>query len=130
MRKDWLRQLPGRLARTSAMLGALCLLTPASGSADEQDDGEDDEEDAEGDVPCEQRRAKRANRRTEDPEEGHRDPRLDREHVGLAVEEQRKRAPFAQVLRHQPVDGLIGIESELLEEQVGERSQHERSRTD
>lgn len=41
MRKDWLRGLPGRLVRTSTMLGAMCLMTPALVAANDQDDQEE-----------------------------------------------------------------------------------------
>ena len=47
--------------------------------------------------------------RSAEPEERHRHPRLHAEHVVLAVEEQRKGAKLAQVLRHQAVDGLIRV---------------------
>ena len=46
------------------------------------------------------------------------DPRLDTEHVVLPVEEKRKRAELAEVLRHQADDGLVRIEVEML---VGEK---------
>ncbi len=53
------------------------------------------------------------NRRPRDPEKGRDDPRLHAEHVVLTVEEQRKRPKFAQMLGHQPDDGLVGIEVDV-----------------
>ena len=56
--------------------------------------------------------------RSANPDERRRDPGLDAEHVVLSVEEERKRAELAEVLRHEADDGLVRIEVEVL---VGEK---------
>jgi hypothetical protein len=57
-------------------------------------------------------RLQRRNRCAGQRHQWSRKPGLDRQHVGLAVEEQREGAALADVLGHQADDALIGIEVE------------------
>src|SRR4029453_17951870 len=66
--------------------------------------------------------SQRDHRWTGDQEKRSSDPRFDRQPEGLPVKEERKGAALDQMLGHQADDGLVGIESDLFEQQIDECS--------
>ena len=86
------------------------------------------EEECDDDVEDQQRQLERRDRYARDGKHGSGEVGVHAEHAVLAVEEHREGATLDQTLRHQPGDGLVGVEEGLFPEDEDDRAQdHEQN---